>query len=90
MMRNIQITNKYRKDLKLCYKRGYKLTKLEKITEQLSIDGNLPPKNKAHKLSGNRAGQWECHIEPDWLLIYVIDDKSLTLIETGTHSDLFD
>ncbi len=76
--------------LKLCHKRGYDMDKIEKIINELRETGTLPPKNKPHKLIGNHAGKWECHIEPDWLLTYTIDDEVLTLLETGTHSDLFD
>ena len=89
-MLNIQITNKYKKDVKHCKKRGYNLHKLDKIVQELQETGTLPPKNKPHKLVGDRAGKWECHIEPDWLLIYLVDDETLTLLETGTYSDLFD
>ncbi len=89
-MRQIQVTNKYCKDLKLCHRRGNKIAKLVTVIDELQQTGILPAKNRPHKLSGNRAGQWECHIEPDWLLVYSIDQETLTLIETGTHSDLFE
>ena len=57
----------------------------------LEANGSLPPKYRPHKLSGNLHGIWECHIQPDWLLIYKIQNDSLilTLTRTGTHSDLF-
>jgi len=53
--------------------------------------GKLPPKYKPHILSGNYSGHWECHIKPDWLLIWLQDDnsKTITFVRTGTHSDLF-
>ena len=88
-MRGLDTKNKYRKMLKMCYKRGYDMSKIAKVVRELQETGTLPPKNKAHKLVGNKAGKWECHIEPDWLLIYLVDDETLTLLETGTHSDLF-
>ena len=89
-MRQVIFKNSFKKSLKKAEKRGKNPEKLFAIITLLAETGTLPPKNKPHKLSGNRAGEWECHIEPDWLLIYIIDDKFLTLIETGTHSDLFE
>jgi mRNA interferase YafQ len=57
----------------------------------LEMSGELPMEYKPHKLFGNRNGQWECHIQPDWLMVWEQDDNQLTLlfIQTGTHSDLF-
>ncbi len=89
-MRQVIFKNSFKKSLKKAEKRGKNPEKLFTIMTLLMDTGTLPAKNKPHKLSGNLAGKWECHIEPDWLLIYMIDDGSLTLIETGTHSDLFD
>jgi len=55
----------------------------------LAVDGELPAGYRAHKLSGEWKGVWECHIEPDWLLIYEVTANELVLIRTGTHRDLF-
>jgi len=57
----------------------------------LRTTGSLPAKYRPHKLSGNRDGQWECHIEPDWLMTWEQSDMELTLLflQTGTHGDLF-
>ncbi len=79
----------YKKDLKLCKKRGYNLALLNAAINTLLIPAPLPPKNKDHPLSGNHAGKRECHITPDWLLIYRVNDKELYLVRTGTHADLF-
>jgi len=78
----------YKKDLKLCKKRGYNLALLNAAINTLLIPAPLPPKNKDHPLSGNHAEERECHITPDWLLIYRVNDKELYLVRTGTHADL--
>lgn len=90
-MLNIRYSTKFKKDYKLAIKRGYNPKLLEKIVEKLANQEVLPEKNKDHSLSGNYAGFRECHITPDWLLIYQIQEKELILVlsRTGTHSDLF-
>lgn len=70
-------------------KRGKDLLKLEYIIQLLAEDRPLPEKYRNHKLVGNYQGLKECHIEPDWLLIYGTKDDTLYLARTGTHSDLF-
>ena len=64
---------------------------LQEVITILAQTGTLPPKYKAHKLSGNRAGEWECHLKPDWLLVWEQNDTELILLmlNTGTHSDIF-
>jgi mRNA interferase YafQ len=66
----IQATNKFKKDVKLCVKRGLDVTLLTIALKILELDGGLPPKYKPHVLVGNNKGLWECHIKPDWLLIW--------------------
>ena len=90
-MYEIRISNRFKKQVKLCEKRGYNISLLEKAIEILSETGTLPPSYRPHKLSGNYAGFWECHIKSDWLLIWEQNDKELYLLftGTGTHSDLF-
>ena len=87
----ILATGRFKKDLKAIMKRGYNLQLLQGIVFLLAADSPLPEKNKDHALSGNWVGHRECHITPDWLLIYKIDNDILvlTLTRTGTHSDLF-
>ncbi len=87
----ILATGRFKKDLKAIMKRGYNLQLLQGIVSLLAADSPLPEKNKDHALSGNWVGHRECHITPDWLLIYKIDNDILvlTLTRTGTHSDLF-
>ena len=90
-MYSISYTNRFKKDLKRCVKRGLDKSLISAAIDLLSSTGTLPASYKPHKLSGNHEGQWECHIEPDWLMIWEQNDKELTLLflETGTHSDLF-
>lgn len=84
-------TTKFRKDLKLIKKRGYNLLLLGEIVDLLAEGKPLPEKTKDHILAGNYKGCRECHITPDWLLIYEItnDELILYLTRTGSHSDLF-
>lgn len=91
MTYKIMATGKFKKDLKLMIKRGYDMKLLDEIVTKLSKGEQLPSKNKDHNLFGNYSGKRECHITPDWLLIYEIDQEVLYLYltRTGTHSDLF-
>lgn len=89
-MLKITETNRFSKEFKNCIKRGYNHRKLAEIVVMLANRQDLPTKNRNHKLKGEYSGYWECHIEPDWLLIYEVSGNSLNLIRTGTHSDLFD
>lgn len=86
------LTGKFKKGLRLAKKRGLNISLLEDIVERLLHKIPLETKNKDHALSGNYKGYRECHIQPDWLLIYLIENDilTLTLIDTGTHADLFD
>lgn len=90
-MYRIIITNKYDRDLGKCAKRGLDLDLLEDVVDHLRNDGIVPLKHKPHILSGKLQGIWECHIKSDWLLLWLRneDEKTITLIDTGTHSDFF-
>ncbi len=81
--------SQFKKDFKNAKKRKKKLGKLANIISELQHNQPLPPKNKNHKLKGNYIDCWECHIEPDWLLIYKLTPEELILVRTGSHSDLF-
>ncbi len=89
--RDIVWTTQFKKDYKLAVKRHLKIDLLDDIIRALSRGETLPEINKDHALSGNWEGHRECHILPDWLLIYRIEEDVLilTLARTGTHSDLF-
>ncbi len=90
-MLNLRYSNKFKKDYKLIQKRGYKIDKLKEVITILREQKSLPEKYQDHALMGNYVGFRECHIEPDWLLIYKIENDELLLVlsRTGTHSDLF-
>ena len=87
----IRPTNKFRQDLKLCQKRGYNMQAITDVIKKLAAGETLPQKNRDHELSGIYKGFRECHIQPDWLLIYRINNNDLILFlsRTETHSDLF-
>lgn len=84
-------TAKFRKDMKRIKKRGYDLRLLTEVLDLLATGSVLPEKYKDHALSGNYQGHRECHISPDWLLIYRVEAGMLVLVlsRTGTHSDLY-
>ena len=82
-------TNRFEKDVKRTQKRNKDLSKLKAVMDLLINEKPLTVKYQDHILVGNYAGARECHIEPDWLLIYVVDNQSITFTRTGTHSDLF-
>ena len=90
-MLNVVLSNRFKKDLKVAAKRGYNLALLDEIINTLASRQTLPEKNRDHSLSSDYIGFRECHILPDWLLIYRVDDDDLLLflLRTGTHSDLF-
>jgi len=87
----LEQTSSFKKDLKRAKKRGLSMSLIDDVITQLVTDGELSRKYKPHKLKGNYEGLWECHIQPDWLLIWDQDDviRLISLIRTGSHSDLF-
>lgn len=91
MMIKIVPSNQFKKDLKSAKKRGYDMEHLQKVVHALANGENLDKKYRDHALAGDYSGFRECHVEPDWLLIYRIDQDvlELFLFRTGTHSDLF-
>lgn len=91
MSYTLDFSGKFSKDAKLCKKRSYDISLIETVFEILENYGEVPSTYKPHKLFGNYANHWECHIKPDWLLIWTIDEeeKVIHLVRTGTHSDLF-
>jgi mRNA interferase YafQ len=82
-------TNRFLKDVKLAQRRGKDLKKLEAAILLLANESTLPPNLRDHPLSGDWAHHRECHIAPDWLLIYKIHEDEIFLVRSGTHSDLF-
>jgi len=88
-MLNIRYLNQFKKDYKKSLKQGKDLSLLQDIITKLANDETLPLKYKDHKLTGNLKDFRECHIEPDWLLIYQRNETELVLVRLGSHSDLF-
>ena len=88
-MLQLAYEKRFIKDLKVCKKRNKDANKIQEIIIMLQKKRTLPPRHKNHKLKGDYDGFHECHIEPDWLLIYKKTKTVLTLVRTGTHSDLF-
>jgi mRNA interferase YafQ len=90
-MYSIEFTNRFKKDVRRCQKRGYDLSILKNAIDLLQKSGRLPVTFKPHILKGKYEGLWECHLLPDWLLVWQQNDKELILLfmTTGTHSDLF-
>ena len=87
----VKTTTQFKKDFKLAKKRGLKMELLREVITVLAMGETRPEKNKDHALTGNWIGHRECHILPNWLLVYRLEDEVLvlTLTRTGTHSDLF-
>ena len=88
--RSLARTNQFKKDYKRVAKRGYNVAKLFEIVERLARGEKLEEKHRDHALVGEYGDCRECHIEPDWLLIYRAVTSALILIRTGTHADLFE
>ena len=91
MIYKLKKTSQFKASLKLAKKRGLNITLLESVIERLRQDKPLEKKHRNHELLGKYKGIWECHIQPDWLLLYLKakDILVMTLIDTGTHSDIF-
>lgn len=91
MKYTVVYTGQFKRSLKKCAKRGLNIKTFTNALDILQATGTLPPQYKAHRLVGYYAGCWECHLEPDWLLIWRQNEEilELILIDTGTHSDLF-
>jgi len=90
-MLDILYTKQFKKDVKLCKKQNKNMSKFQDIDNTLISNIPLPKKYKNHALKGNWAGYFDCHIEPDWILIYKVDldANTLTYARMGSHSDLF-
>jgi mRNA interferase YafQ len=83
-------TTAFEKDLKRVGKQGRNLDKLESVVVLLQHQRPLPTRCRPHPLRGNWTGHWDCHVEPDWLLLYRVTETELILVRTGSHSELFE
>lgn len=90
MMKGLHLLGSLKKDLKRITKRGWDRSKLDRIVTMLRASEPLPINAYPHKLTGEWLGFWECHIGPNWLLIYDVADKTVLIARTGTHADLFE
>ena len=88
-MLDVRYSTRFKKDFKTCVKRGLDVSIFQNAVDTLRIPAPLPEKNNDHNLSGNYVGYRECHLQPDWLLIYQQTETELLLQRTGTHADLF-
>ena len=90
-MLELNTTAQFRRDYKLIKRRGYNIALLEEVLDKLLRRENLDARHRDHALTGDYAGFRECHVRADWLLVYAVDDKQLTLTasRTGTHSEIF-
>lgn len=88
-MLEVVYSSRFKRDLRQCAKRQLDLTKLQTVIDTLRAPATLPAQNRDHDLTGNYSGFRECHVSPDWLLIYRVDGNALLLARTGSHSDLF-
>ena len=90
-MYEVIYTGQFKKSLKLCVRCGLDVNVFKTVLDILQEQGQLPAEYRPHKLTGKYTGCWECHMQPNWLLIWEQDDRQLRLIlvDTGTHSDLF-
>ena len=88
-MLEVERTNQFKKDYRLAIRRGKKLERIESIIDALAKEEPLNPRHRPHRLTGDMEGYWECHVEPDYLMVYEYAPGALILVRLGTHSDLF-
>jgi mRNA interferase YafQ len=88
-MKAVRFSGAFTRDLKRIAKRGYDRQRLESVADALRHGTELPQATRPHPLRGEWKGYWECHLAPDWLLIYKVSEDEVLLARTGTHSDLF-
>ncbi len=82
-------TTAFERDLRRVEKQGKDLDKLEAVVDLLQTQGPLPARCRPHPLRGDWSGHWDCHVEPDWLLLYRVTAAQLILVRTGSHAELF-
>jgi mRNA interferase YafQ len=88
-VRTFSRSSQFKKDVKRMDRRGKDLAFLRRLLDLLIAGNPLPPEYKDHPLRGNYSGSRDCHIEPDWVLIYTLEENHVRFERTGTHSDLF-
>jgi mRNA interferase YafQ len=88
-VRQIIPSKRFERDLRRMVRRGKDIAKLQAVVEKLQVGEALEPRHGPHPLAGDWKPYWDCHIEPDWLLVYHVTDEAVWLVRTGTHADLF-
>ncbi len=88
-MLDVRATSRFKKDVKKAERQGKPMAKLGEVVDRLRDEEELEPHLRDHALTGNYVDHRECHLAPDWLLIYKIEDGFLALVRTGSHSELF-
>jgi mRNA interferase YafQ len=89
MVLELRTTTAFERDLRRVHKQGKDLDKLETIVNLLQAQEPLPARCRPHPLKGNWEGHWDCHVEPDWILLYKVTNNALILVRTGNHTTLF-
>ncbi len=89
-MRRLRVTTRFKRDMKRARRRGKDTEKVQTLVQKLVAGSQIEERYRAHHLIGDSSGLKECHIEPDWLLIWQEDEQTVTLVRTGTHADLFE
>lgn len=89
MALELRTTTAFERDLRRVDRQGKNLDKLETVVDILQAQEQLPERCRPHPLRGIWAGHWDCHVEPDWLLLYRVTDEALILVRTGSHAELF-
>ncbi len=89
MSLDLRTTTAFERDVRRMEKRSKDLDKLEKIVDLLQSQQPLPAQCRRHPMKGVWTGHWDCHIEPDWILVYKLTEKALILVRTGSHAELF-
>ena len=89
MMKNLVRTSSFRRDLRRSARRGRDIRKISEITDRLVAGEPLEARRRRHQLVGNWYPLWECHVEPNWLLVWEENEDTITLRYTGSHSDIF-
>jgi len=89
MALEIRTTSVFERDVRRTLKRGKDLDKLNAIVNALQAGESLPARCRPHPLRGSWLGHWDCHVEPDWILLYRVTETALVLVRTGSHADLF-
>lgn len=88
-LRRVVPSRRFDRDLRRMLKRGKDVDKLQAVVDTLQRGEPLEPRHRPHPLSGDWISYWDCHVEPDWVLIYQVTDEAVFLARTGTHADLF-